>query len=233
MIYIVHGEDISRSRDLIVNQQKKLGVENKVEIDLSEISPIDFQSLISQNNLFQKEDIIVVDISNLGRSNPDDFIGLLKNYTGTNIIIILSDKSLPSTNRFIKESGGLKAKVIESVVPPKGNVFTFADSVFLKRRKEAYLEMSKLVKDESDLFKAFSILSYTLRNIFYSKFDAPLFNKLKPFQKSKIQKLANLYDKDTLRELSMIFYDTDKKVKTGELTPELMLTRVTEKVLNS
>jgi DNA polymerase III delta subunit len=233
MVYIVHGEDISKSRKLISNQQTKLGLETKVELSLIDTPAKEFRAAINQQDMFQKERLVVVNVSGIGRAKIDEHIEIIKNAPETTHIVILAEKSLPKSNKFMKETKNLKAKVLELAGIPKGNVFNFADSVFSKQRTRAYKGLSNLVEDEGDYFRLFSVLLYSLRNILYAKFESPLFEKLKPFQKSKISRQAKMLKKTTVKDILKTFYELDRKAKTGEITPDLMVTRAVEKVLDS
>ncbi|MBN1162845.1 hypothetical protein JXA34_03845 [Patescibacteria group bacterium] len=233
MIYIVHGDDISTSRSLVVNQQKKLGIETKQEIDLTEIEPRDFKNLVTQTNLFGQKELILVDISKVDTARADKCIAILKDAVSDNSIVLLTNKSLPKSNTFIKNATTLNAKIIHTQIEPKGNIFDFADSVFYKNRTKAYRELAHLISDRSDEFHIFSILYYNLKNIAHAKHNSPAFESLKPFQKNKFQNQAQLFSDQALLEIFRTFYQNDKMVKIGELTPDILITRSIEKVLNS
>ena len=111
MIYIVHGDDLSKSRALIQNQQKKLNIETRIEINITDTTPEDIYEKSHSNDLFGNPPFIVLDVTGLGRANADKFIEKLEQIPLATTLIILSGKSLPQTNVFIKNSAKLKAKI--------------------------------------------------------------------------------------------------------------------------
>jgi len=90
MIYIVHGDDISKSRILIQNQQKKLNIEARIEIDITDITPDAVYEKSCSNDLFGNLPFIVLDITSAGRMNMDKYIEILEKAPIATTIIVLS-----------------------------------------------------------------------------------------------------------------------------------------------
>ena len=82
MIYIVHGDDVSKSRLLIQNQQKKMGLESRLELKISEITPTQLLEKAVQE-IFWKPTFIVLDISDAGRMDLSSFIEKMEKYQKT------------------------------------------------------------------------------------------------------------------------------------------------------
>jgi DNA polymerase III delta subunit len=233
MVYIAHGDNIARTRILLNNQQKKLEIPNKIELDITEITPQELQEKLVQKDIFGKGSFVVVDITNAARMNLKEYVEVLKNTPDYATAVVLSAKTLSKANIFIKNKEVLNAKTIESIVRPTGNLFRFLDMVYTKNRKAAYHELHNLQTENQDPFKLFSMLLYSLRNITYMKFESSLYEKLRSFQKSKIKSQAKNFSKTQIQNLYEEFYRLEKKAKTGEIDPNLMLTSAVEKVLNS
>jgi len=239
MIYIVHGDDLSKSRVLIVNQQKKSNVETKTEVGINDISPTKLVELATSGDLFGNTPFIVLDITNAGKLDLNPYVeklvglpaqaGLPQKAT----LIILSAKPLSNTNPFIKNVSKLKAKIIENERKPEGNIFRFIDYLFLKKRKLAYKEAANLSKEGLDPFYIFSMLLYEARNVASVIFDSPKLYKLSPFAKSKAVSHSKSFSEAKIKRLFNDFLTIDKQTKVGEITPDLMLMLAMEKVLNS
>ncbi len=233
MIYLVHGDDFSKSRNLVLNQQKKLNIESKTEINLAETTPEAIFELTHRGDLFGGPAMIVLNISKAGRMNLEPYIKTLEKIPENNTIVILSDKVLSSTNAFIKASVKLNAKVLLNVQIPQGNAFKLADALFNKQREKTYAELTKLLVGDIDPFEIFSALVYGLRNVAFAKFNSPSFAKAKDFIKFKAQSQQKGYSEEQLKNFYDYFRQTDRDAKNGNLDPELMVPLAIEKVLNS
>ncbi len=233
MIYIVHGEDLSKSRILVLNQQKKLNVEKRIELDITNTTPEEIFEKSHSNDLFGNPPFIVLDITSAGRLNVDSFVQVLERVPNTTTLIVLSGKSLSNTNPFIKNASKLKAKTNINELVPQANVFRLIDAIFYRQREKSYLELSKLLLESVSPFEIFSLVSYGLRTVSSAKFNSSSFKKLHDFVKRKSQSQANLF---TTHQLINIFEEIRKldiKSKMGEIDEELLIPMTIEMVLNS
>lgn len=233
MIYIVHGDDISKSRILIQNQQKKLNLENRIEINIVDTTPDAIYEKSHSNDLFGSPPFIVLDITSAGRLNVDKHIEMLEKAPVAATIIILSGKSLPKTNAFIKNAVRLKAKINANEIVPQSNIFSFVDAVFYKQREKSYLELSKLLKDQISSFEILSMLFYGLRTLSSAKFNTPSFSRLHDFVKRKAQSQANLFTENQIIDIFEQLRILDMKSKLSEISEELLIPMAIEKVINS
>jgi len=233
MIYIVHGEDFSRSRELVLNQQKKLGIESKKEINIADTSPQELFDLVHSTDLFGGSTFTVLNVSKAGRMNLEPFVESFEKLPEKSIVVILSDKVLSSANAFIKSALKLKAKVALNIKIPQGNAFRLGDALFNKQREKAYLELSKLMSEGVDPFEIFSALIYGLRSVTHAKFNSPSFAKAKDFIKQKTQAQQKNFTEKQLVDFYNFFRETDRDAKIGNLDLDLMVPLAIEKVLNS
>jgi DNA polymerase III delta subunit len=233
MIYIVHGDDISKSRILIQNQQKKLNIESRIEIDITDVTPEEIYEKSHSNDLFGNPPFIVLDITSAGRMNMEKYIEMLEKVPVAATIIILSGKSLPQTNAFIKNVGRLRAKTNANEIIPQSNIFSFVDAVFYRQREKAYLELSKLLKDQVSPFEILSMFFYGLRTLASAKFSSPAFNRLHDFVKRKALSQANLFTENQIKNIFEQLRIIDMKSKLSEIDEELLIPMAIEKVLNS
>lgn len=237
MIYIVHGNNFVKSRYLVSNQQKKLNIDNKYELDILEKTPEELFEIINTPDLFGVFPFVVLDVSNAGRTNLEKYVDILQTSLQTKIsethIVILSNKSLPKTNVFIKNINKLNAKVIYNEDTPNANIFKFIDRLFEKKRKETYQELDKLLKEEENGVYIFTMILFGLRSITQAVFKSPSFFKKASFIKSKTEKQSKLYTKDMLKDLFNKLYNLEKKIKVGEIDEEILVPLAIENVLNS
>lgn len=233
MVYIVHGEDLSKSRILIQNQQKKIDSQSRIEIEISNITPEELYEKGCSNDLFGNPPFIVLDITSAGRTNIEPYIEKIMKLPETTTLIILSGKSLPKTNAFIKNSQKLRAKLNLNEAVPQSNIFNLVDAVFSRQREKSYIEFSKLLKDQVSPIEAFSMLFYGLRNVTSAKLDAPSSKKMHPFVKNKSQSQSRLFTQEQLVKIFEEFRKIDKKSKLSEIDEDLLIPIAIETVLNS
>jgi DNA polymerase III delta subunit len=233
MIYIVHGSDLVKSRTLIVNQQEKLTIDSKIEVDIVDTSPDKLLEICSSADLFGNYPFVILDVSQAGRKNVEDYIAVLEIIPDKTSVVILSSKTLSKSNAFIKAAKNLSARTIENEKVPQGNVFKFVDYLFAGNRKATYASLATLLKENQDPFYILSMITYGLRNLAIVKFNARLIKKMSPYVKSKTERLVSKISDNVITSLYKELYDLDKSTKTGQTSPEMALTMVTEKVLNS
>lgn len=233
MIYIVHGDDISKSRILIQNQQRKLGIESRIEVDVTEITPENLYEKACSNDLFGNPPFIVLDITNAGRSNLEPFVKSMEKIPPTTTLIILSNKTLTKTNVFMKETERLKAKLNLSEMAPKSNIFNLIDAIFSKKRDSSYTELSKLMKDQIPPFEILSMIFYGLRTVSSAKFGSPSYKKMHDFVKRKASSQSDKFSDQELRNIFEKLRKLDMKSKLSEVDEELLVPLAIEIVLNS
>ncbi len=232
MIYIVHGEDISKSRIMIQNQQNKCGC-TRQEISVSEVTPESLYEMCCSNDLFGTPPFIVLDISGAGRMNLEPYIEKIEKIPDQTTLVILSNKQLTKTNIFIKNVGTLKAKLNLNELKPQSNIFKFVDSVFYKRREDAYLELSKLINDGVSPFEIMPMMFYGLRSISTAKFNSPSYNKTSGFVKNKSRSQSLLFSEEQLINIYEKFRKLDMKSKLSEIDEGVLVPLAIEIVLNS
>lgn len=230
MIFIFHGENTIRSRNAILGLQKKLGLDIRLELPVTDVSPKQLHDACSSFDIFGKPSMVVLDISGVGRKDLGPYVEVCYTIPQEAVLAVYSDKSLPKTNAFIKSSSALKSPAVLSEESQDSNIFDFVDQTFYKNKLGAYKELRKLYLEREDNFKIFSMMLYGLRNIAYEKFSSPALLKLPPFIRGKIERQTKLYTIDQVKELYKSFYVYDKKVKTGEMDCGLAVVTLLETI---
>lgn len=231
MIYIVHGEDTSKSRAQILNQHKKLNIQNKTELSLEDLSPQELRIHLSSNSLFGDASFFVLDVTKV--KGNDEYIEVLTKVTQENTVIIYSEKTLTKTNTFLKSASALDAKIIENKANHPENIFKFVETLFSKDRTNTYKEYENLIKADMDPFYISSMIYYGLRSLAKGVFRSPSFENGNSFTKYKVLSQRKMFTETDLTNLYNKTYALEKKLKTGEIDPDLMITMTIENVLNS
>jgi DNA polymerase III delta subunit len=233
MIYIVHGNNTTYIRNIILNQQKKLGIDSRKEYAVGEITPSDLRTECHSADLFGGNPFIVLDITAAGRKNLDEYVEVAEKIPAETTLIIMAGKELSKTNAFIKNAVKLKAKAVVSPELPAANVFKYIASLFNGDRTRTYKELQQLLKEGQDPIYLFSMVLYGLRNVAFVTLNSPSLNKVAPFARSQAQKQAVKFNEKGIIKLFDEFYIMDKKLKTGEIRPETGIALATEKVLGA
>lgn len=234
MIYIVHGDDIAKSRILILNQQKKLQISSRIEVNTEEADPEGLYQIVNTPDIFGVFPFVVLDISQAGRTNLDKYMEAAQRSTKNEQanLVILSNKPLSKANTFIKNLKALNAKELQLNAEPIGNVFNFVDALLAKNRTRTYKELGKLNEDTAP-FEIFNKIVFGVRNIMLAVLEAPSFEKLHPYVKKKTLDSARKYKKETVLKLFTELYEIEKGTKIGEIDADTAVTLAIEKVLNS
>lgn len=233
MLYIVHGDNLTKSRALILNQQKKLGIQYKEEFDILDFSPEELLMKIRSLDIFGNQQFFIINISGTSRSNMESYINVLTQAPEQLTVIILSDTKLSPTNAFIKNAAMLKAKTLEHSPERKESVFNFVDAVLRKDRKTSYKLLHEELENDKSPIELFSLLTYGIRSLASAKFENNLFKKQMPFVQSKHKQFANSHSEKSVLDLYEYFYNLDRQAKIGEMDQEIALTLAVEKMLNS
>ncbi len=229
MIFVLHGENLTEIRKFIINLQNEHNVGSKVELFVEETSPAEFNEAVSSIDMFGGTTMVVLDISKAGRMKLDDYIAVLEKVADEVIVIIVAIKDLTKTNVFIKNSVKLKARVVSFKVSTR--VFKFVDAVFNGNREESYKILRELVLEEEEPIYILSMLIYGLRNIGIAKLESPELNKMAPFIKSKAVAQARKFSEESVKDLYEFFYELDRDVKIGKISPEILVPLAIEKII--
>ncbi|MEZ6255587.1 MAG: hypothetical protein R3B92_02330 [Patescibacteria group bacterium] len=232
MILILHGENYSKSREILLQLRTKLNNPPKIEIDITQAHSSNFAQTLASQDIFFTSPLVVLDISSLGRSNPTEFITAIDSMPSSSNLVILTDKTLTAANAFIKASKGWGAKVVKSDVTASSNIFKFVDNVFNLQRTKAYTEYANLIAESNDPFYLFSMLQFGLRNLVYAKFKAPHFISSANFTTQKAITQSEKFSADSLIELYDTFYTLDMQLKTGLVLSDVVVPYAIEKVIS-
>ncbi len=231
MLFILHGENAIKSRDIVLQLQQKLGIDSRKEFSIDDISPNFLKTELYSFDMFGNPPLIILDVSTTRKRKLDDYFAVLQAGPKDAAIVIFSSEKLSNANVFIKQAKSLKAKIVCSAEAPNSNVFKFLDAVFSGNRAASYKELEQLLLAREDPFKLFSMLCYGLRNIAYAKFDSARFGKFAPFMKGKLVKQAANFSENSLLEIYENLYKMDVAMKTGRVPSSLAVPVSMEKIL--
>ncbi|MFC1722427.1 hypothetical protein ACFL0C_02135 [Patescibacteria group bacterium] len=232
MLYIVHGNDYSKSRKLIINQQKKLSSQNKTEIDLAECTPKKLFELINSFDIFGNPPFVVLKIPTTKVFDMNKYIEVMTKIPKDSLLIILAEGNLSKSNEVIKNASKLKAKISHNEKIIQANIFKFVDQLMIRNKKTAYAELHKLIEEDTDPFYILSMVMYGIRNVATAKEPSESFEKKSPYVKIKATAQASNFDRQEILDLYSFIYKLEKSLKTGQISPDLVIPYVIEKISN-
>jgi DNA polymerase III delta subunit len=232
MIFLVHGDNTTLSRKLVINQFNNKAFKSKKEIHLNDVSLGTISEVVTAQDLFGEPQFVILDVTGTKPAALEPLLPILRSVPQQNILILFSAKALPKTNILLKFANENNIKVVDNQLVPEGNIFKFVDLLLNQNRTAAYKEMDALLKDGNDPFYLFSMILYGLRNITHAVLKSEKFKMMKPYQQDNLSTRAKKTSLMDIKEAFRYIYNLDKKTKIGEMQPEMMLTLSIEKMLN-
>ncbi len=233
MIYLVHGDDVAKARALIANQQKKLEIEKRIELDLNDKSVKDMLEATNGSDLFGNIPFVVAQVPKNSKTIYEELATNLHKVNAQSILILLFDKEITKTNPINQKIPELNIKTMLVNKVPEGNVFKFVDALFSKNRSDTYRELENLLKEDTDNFYILSMITYGIRNMATVAFESPGADKMNPYVKTKTKGQLKNFTLDNIKKIYTDLFNLDKQAKTGITDPDIALTLAIEKVLNS
>lgn len=231
MIYIVHGNDYAKSRKLVINQSSKVSAEHITERDIEDIAPKELYEALVSFDLFGQPPFVVLKVPATKVAGYEEYEKAILKTPEQAVLIILCATKLGKANDFIKSAKKFKAKIAFNEKVVESNVFNFVDNLFYKNPTPTYRELQKLQDEDADPFYIFSMMLYGLRTIAHAKHESEEFNKKSGFVKDKALRQAENFTEKEINELFNFFYDTEKKLKTGKISTDLVIPYAIQNVL--
>ncbi|OGC47899.1 hypothetical protein A2886_01420 [candidate division WWE3 bacterium RIFCSPHIGHO2_01_FULL_42_13] len=232
MIYILHGENLSATRNFILKLQVDNNISSKKEFLVEDTTPGQLADAVVSIDMFGGGSMVILDVTKAGRAKMDGFVEVLAAMPAETLAVVFSAKDLSKANAFIKNAQKIGAKTAVFKPTSQANVFKFVDMVFAGNRSASYKELRALLISDADPIYIFSMLTYGLRNVLYAKFNSPALNKISPFAKSKAKFQAQKLTEEKVADLYEKFYEMDRDVKIGVQSPETLLPLAIEKILH-
>jgi len=232
MIYFIYGQnDLSEQRK-VAEIVKKINPQEKIEINLDELTPAEFTSKVTTPSMFGFKNLFLVEIGSTADKTLIKILANIGRLPKNTYLVFKTSKAYRANSKVLKNIATTKdAELIKLGEKKDFMVFNFLDAVYTKNKKEAYRSLKNLEEKEEPAFKTHSMLLYQLRNVAKIKFGANF--SASPFVKNKARGQAKKFTEKKIIELYEHFYKTDRGLKLG-LIPEnilniLTIEKITEK----
>lgn len=230
MIFLIHGNNLAKTREQIIKIQQKINNDNKVEFNIEDISESILKTTLVSQDIFSTTPIIIIDITK-SKAEHRNILTILMQYETQNQIILWATKELPKNNIFLKElSTKNKKSIFLNKEEIKGNVFKFVDYVIEKKEKDAFNELKSLEQNEDPIY-LLAMIVYGFRNLIINATNSKLINSIPPFIKYKLKKQSEIYSFDQLLEIYNFLYELDLKTKTGQVKSDFIIPYTIKKIM--
>lgn len=190
MIYLIHGENIIQARNIFQNIKKKYQgnfIEKEVNHDFR---LTDFISLCRTKPLFlESGQLIILNAEDTKPVLVDEFYEFIRGRLDESDILLYFNKKLSSSSKMLKAlSSRSDTKVFLVKQSKESQVFKLLDLITLRLKREALLELNRLLTSGSEPLFVLSMIAYQLRNLSLVKFKAESKNSLHPFVLKKVSR---------------------------------------------
>lgn len=215
MIYLLHGDDITASRNLLTTLTG--GYVNTI-LDGKTLTLSQLEESLVSSSLFEDKKAVVVENFFSKNKKKKEIIELLNRHKTTFLVIFWEDKKILKTA--IKD---VKDIIVREFLLPQ-NYFLFLDLFAPGNKKREYTLYKELEKAMGQEIVFYSLLK-RLRQLLIVKSggyeNIAEFQKMSPWQLDKLKKQLRLWKQEALFMTYAKLQDMEIKMKTGKLATGL------------
>jgi len=211
-IILLYGAGEVGKRNKVLEIKKQFSTDDVSIIDLDEKNLEDLEMLLCSSGLFASDKRLVV------AQNAPEKLDLEK-LAGANIdlTLVLTGSALKSGCVLLKSAKGAGAKIYTFEGEKEATAFPFLDNL-IERKKQAFIELEKLLKEYSAMYILAMIYYLLRRNLL------PL--PKSGFLKNKIKTQKQKYNFNDFEKLYRLTLKVEFKIKTGTTEARLGLTNL-------
>jgi DNA polymerase III delta subunit len=243
MLYLLHGENISASRQALVDLKKNYSADSVSVFDAKKFDADEFVRACETPSLLSDRRLLVVEnklppatISRLFAPSDSSSANLIQFnnltiYPSIDLVFWLSEELKPSNKLFklVKEAGGQIRRFRPTI--PK-HVFGFLDALGYKNKQKALLELHRLLDQGESPIYLLTMIVWQVRNLLSVKLAAnggpkP---KMAPFVWRKTQGQVKNFREEEIVKAFRSLLDAEIQLKTSSIDPMLVLDRVVDKL---
>ncbi|MDO8638344.1 MAG: hypothetical protein Q7R43_02120 [Candidatus Daviesbacteria bacterium] len=209
-IILLYGAGEVGKRNYLLKIKKEFSSDQISQVDLKQDNISDLELKISSGSLFESGERLIM-VENV----PDkmDLENLKKLDGGVTLVLVAGHPSLASL--ILQSAKKLNAKIYSFEGEKELNVFPFLDNL-IERKKEAFVELEKLLSEYGAMYILTMIYYLLRRNIL------PLPSS--DFMKKKIQKQKMEFSLKNFEKFYFLTLQTEFKIKSGLTEEKVALT---------
>ncbi|MDO8498703.1 MAG: hypothetical protein Q7S44_02870 [bacterium] len=209
------GEVGKRGELLKIKQQ--FALENITQLDLKQVGLGELITSLSSRSLFESGKRLVV-----AENTPEKFDLEELGSIAEEVILVLVTAALRSDSKLLHSAKKIGARVVSFEGEKELSAFPFLDSL-LEGKKEAFLELQKLLEEYGGMYILTMIYYGLRRNIL------PL--PASGFVRKKILLQKERFSNTGWQKLYYLVLDTESSIKSGLLPEDVALTKLTQAIL--
>jgi len=227
MIILLHGENVSASREALVELKKNYSADSVSVFDVKKFDADEFIRACQTPSLLSDRRLIVIE----GKlpSSPHLLISSSLPST-TDVIFWLGEELKPSGKLFkqVKELGG-QIRVFKEVVPK--HVFCFLDALGYKNKQKAFLELHRLLDQGESPLYLLTMIEWQVRNLLKVQSAKGKVQNMHPFVLRKIRTQLKNFGEDELVSIFRKIFEAEIALKTTQQDSTLVLDRLVSKTV--
>lgn len=206
-LLLLHGAGINSSRKKLTELKRQFDP-NDISIFGEEVSLADLKTHLSSISLFSSNRLVILENPS---EEPIPDLPLLTNHLSLILWFAYEINEKKPLMQWVRAN---KGQVLLFEEAKEASVFPFLDCLGTKDKK-AFVKLNELRKEGLEIQYIITMIFYLLRNLTAVKKDAP------QFVKQKLQKQRKNFSGKDLVNLYRFVLETDFKIKSGLLEPDL------------
>lgn len=217
-IIVLCGPGEVNKRNEMLNIKQKFSSEAIYSFDLSLNNIQDIDACLTSQSLFSSLEKLII-IENM--SDGFDLKKLVKKDNSATLIVLTSNPKTTST--LITSACEINAKIMNFEAEKEISAFAYLDAL-IEKKQEAFFEMQKLLSIYGGMYILAMIYYLLRRNLL------PLPSS--SFMQKKINSQKQNLGTADFEKLYLMALNTDFNIKTGNLTENIALTKLTQEFIN-
>jgi len=231
MLYLLHGENVSASRQALLDLKKNYSSDSISVFDAKKLDADEFTRVYETPSMFADHRLVVIE-GKVPSATIKQFDNLTISNT-TDLIFWLPEQLKPSNKlvKQIKELGG-QIRAFKPTIPK--HVFGFLDALGYKNRQKSFLELHRLLDQGESPVYLLTMMVWQIRNLLSVKVTGSQgVKKMNPFVRRKAQSQVKNFEEEDLVGVFRKLLGAEVALKTTAQDPVLVLDCLVDRIVNS
>jgi DNA polymerase III delta subunit len=237
MLYLLHGENVSASRQALVDLKKNYAADSISVFDAKKFDEDEFVRACETPSLLSDRRLVVIEGKPQKISN---FQFPISSLSSTTDLAIWVGEQLKPSNKFFKlvKSAGGQIRHFRPTIPK--HVFGFLDALGYKNKQKAFLELHRLLEQGESPIYLLTMIVWQMRNLLRVKVSrqkggqAPCqgVKGINPFVLRKAKSQVKNFEEEELVEVFHKLLEAEIALKTTQQEPKLVLDMLVDGITN-
>jgi len=228
MLYLLHGENVSASREALVELKKNYSSDSVSVFDAKKFDENEFIRICQTPSMLSDRRLIVIEgkLQKLSTLNSQ-----LSTLSPTTDLVFWLGEELKSSDKLfkqVKELGG-QIRNFREIVPK--HVFGFLDALGYKNKKKAFLELHRLLDQGESPVYLLTMITWQVRNLLKVQSAKGKVQNMHPFVLRKIRTQLKNFGEDDLVSIFRKILEAEIALKTTQQDSILVLDRLVSKTV--